>query len=92
MEESNKSKAVLELDSQFEELVDELVSDLKEGDQSEMESFESYAQRVRQEIMEDMADFKDTFLSGYEVMLAELVKKFDSQKSEDEPPPDAVKL
>lgn len=92
MEESKKDEAVLELDSQLEELVDELVSDLKEGDQSEMESFESYTYRVRQELMEDMVDFKDKFLSGYEVMLEELVKKFDASESEGEPPSDAMKL
>lgn len=92
MEESSKNEALLELDSHLEELVDELVSDLKEGDQSEMESFESYVHRVRQELMEDMTVFKDQFLSGYEEILAELVKKYDTLESEGEPPSDAMKL
>lgn len=69
MENDNKELSVIDIDNQLEELVDVLVSDIQEGDQSEMESFESYQHRVKQEMIDDMQDFKDKFLSGYEVIL-----------------------
>ncbi|CCB91662.1 putative uncharacterized protein [Waddlia chondrophila 2032/99] len=72
----------------FEKLADALVKDLKDGDQSEMETFESYVQRTKHEIMDEMMAFQDSFTQGYEVILSELA----SNKKEGGLPPGAMRM
>ena len=95
MEEGEKSikfSSEGDVSQKFEELADALVADLEEGDQSKMESFESYSNRVRREIMDEMNEFKENFLLGYEVILSELAEKYSSGGKEDDVPPNAMKM
>ena len=91
-ENSQVFEADSEVAKRFEELAESMVSEIKEGDQSEMESFESYVQRVRQEMISEMEEFKDNFLQGYEIILSELAEKYPSAKGGDKsPPPGSVR-
>lgn len=91
-EEKRNSAEEVEVSERFEDVADALVADIKEGDQSEMESFESYVARVRREIMDEMNEFKENFLQGYEIILSELAEKYASKSEEDEIPPNAMKM
>lgn len=76
-----------------DELVDGIVEDLEKEYHSELESFDAYAQRVREEVHADMAEFRHHFLKGYDVLIEELTQQYNgANTTEDKPPPGAIIL
>lgn len=87
------AKPDVEFKEAIEELADAVVEELKEGYRSDLEPFEAYAQRMRQELHTNMEDFHDRFLKGYEVLIHELLERQEkSHEDEGEVPPGAIKL
>jgi len=72
-------------------LADAVIQDLEKDYQSDLESFESYAERKRVSIHADMREFKTHFLKGYEVLLEEVTRRY-VKAEEEKPPPGAIIL
>lgn len=84
-------------DAEFEKSIDEIADALLEGEEenydSELEPFEAYANRMRTEIHENMEEFRDRFLKGYELLLKELAQQYTGMaEAEGRLPPGAIKL
>lgn len=56
----------------IEDFADLVVESLKESYHSDLEPFESYAQKVKLQIAKDVDVFRQRFVRGYEVLLEEL--------------------
>lgn len=76
-----KSKAALAdhaddlFDKSVDELADAIVDDHKGHQNSTLEPFEGYAQKVRSKIHMNAALFRTRFAKGYHVLLEELSKQ-----------------
>lgn len=99
MSENKKQKSmqIAQSDVDFEKSVDQLtdaiLEDLKAGYKSELEPFEAYSARVRAQIHENMDDFRDRFLQGYEILIQEIAKQYEKSSVKDtRVPPDGIKL
>lgn len=99
MPENKKSRSmqIAQTDVDFEKSVDQLtdaiLEDLKASYKSDLEPFEAYAARVRAQIHENMDDFRDRFLQGYEILIQEISKQYERSTPKDmQAPPDGIKL
>lgn len=72
---ANIAEADVKLRKSVDELTEAIVEDLRDRYNSDLEPFEVYANRVRQQVCENLQDFRDRFLQGYSVLLDELEKQ-----------------
>lgn len=75
-----------ELKSSVDELTEAIVEDITEGYKNDLEPVEIYANRIRQQVHEDLRLFRERFLKGYEAIIEELIDE------ENEPPPGSLKM
>jgi len=61
------------------ELTEAIVEDLRDGYKSELDPFEIYEKRVRQQVFSNLHTFRERFMKGYRVMLNELEKEQATQ-------------
>jgi len=88
-----KSGSNEEFNKSVDELADILIKEEEKNYTSELEPFEVHAQRMRKEIHENMEDFRDRFLQGYELLLKELAQQYTgSEDKGGKVPPGAIKL
>lgn len=73
---NNARHSIEEAEREFEKSVEDLttaiVEDLEADYQSELEPFEAYANRIRHQVHENLEKFKDRFMHGYDVLIAEI--------------------
>lgn len=72
------------------ELADAFIADLKEKKTNDLEPFEAYATRVRQDLFLKCKDFRKRFLSGYEALQGPIQKDVWAKKEEDKLPPGTI--
>jgi len=99
MAEKKESRAIAtfdreeDLNGSVDEYVDAIMEGMEEGYQSDLEPFEAHVQRIRQEFHDNIGEFRDTFLEGYEVLMEELTNLYGVATEGDDPlPPNAIKL
>lgn len=90
-EEKNKPLSAAEADVEFKQSVDDLtdviLEDMKNDYHNDLEPFDAYAQRIRAQVHENMEDFRNRFLEGYEVLLQEIITHQTKKEVTDEKPP-----
>ncbi len=69
-----------ELEQSIENLADLVIENLKSGPHPEYEPFEVYSQKVRMHIYENIHEFRQRFVHGYEVLLEEIIKEREQKK------------
>jgi hypothetical protein len=77
----NIAEADVKLRKSVDELTEAIVEDLRDRYHSDLEPFEIYANRVRQQVCDNLQDFRDRFLQGYSVLLDELEKESTDQEN-----------
>lgn len=96
-EDKNKTLSAAEADVEFKQSVDGLtdviLEDLKQDYHNDLEPFDAYAQRIRAQVHENMEDFRNRFLEGYEVLLQEIMSHQSKKDvTEEKPPPGTIIL
>jgi len=81
----------------FDKIVDEIADIYLQEEatsyDSELISFKSHADKIRDEIRKDMEEFRDRFLKGYEILIIEIAEQYGGSKEANERvPPNAIKL
>lgn len=74
------------------ELADAFIAELKEEHVSDLEPFEVYATKVRQDFYLKSKDFKERFVNGYEVLKDQSIKDEWAKTDQENPPPGAITL
>jgi hypothetical protein len=83
----------VDFDKSVDKLADSILEEVKEGYDSQLESFDNYAEKTRNEIHANMDQFRNRFLKGYEILLDELTHQNKvKQNVEVTLPPYAIKL
>ena len=70
-----KATSAVARDKSVEEIADAIVEGLESFHNSDLESFDNYAQKVRSNIYQNLAKFRSRFAKGYQVLIDELSKK-----------------
>ncbi len=74
------------LKTSVDELTEAIVEDITEGYKNDLEPVEIYANRIRQQVHEDLQSFRERFLKGYGALIEELIEE------DNEPPPGSLKM
>ena len=74
------AEADVEFQKSVKDLTEAIVEDLEAGYQSELEPFEAYANRIRHQVHENLEQFRDRFLQGYDVLIEEIRKQDSNEK------------
>lgn len=74
------------------ELADAFLVDLKGDHSSDLEPFEVYAEKVRQDFYLKSKDFKERFINGFEVLQDQSIKDDWAKMDQKDPPPGAITL